>query len=83
MPPPKTGIPVLDQEYKPNSGFPNWNSSIFVPVASSTLRWTLWHRPGVYVDAVRENLQRYPLPSDQSDPFNKAATRIAWRYSRS
>jgi hypothetical protein len=71
--PPKTGIPVLDQEYKPKSGYPNWNSSIFVAVGElygADARWTLAHRPGVYVDAVRENLQRYALPSDQSDPFN-------------
>ena len=72
-PPPKTGIPVLDEEYKPKSGYPNWNSSIFVPVGElygADARWTLRHRPGVYVDAVRENLARYVLPSDQSDPFN-------------
>jgi hypothetical protein len=72
-PPPKTGIPVLDDEYKPKSGYPNWNSSIFVPVGElygADARWTLLHRPGVYVDAVGENLARYVLPSDQSDPFN-------------
>jgi hypothetical protein len=71
--PPKTGIPVLDQEYKPHSGYPNWNSSIFVPVGElygADARWALLHRPGVYLDAVRENLGRYALPSDQSDPFN-------------
>ncbi|MCU1277120.1 MAG: hypothetical protein JWM53_666, partial [bacterium] len=71
--PPKSGIPVLDQEYKPKSGYPNWNSSIFVPVGElygADARWTLWHRPGVYLDAVRENFTRYALPSDQSDPFN-------------
>lgn len=71
--PPKTGIPVLDDEYKRGSGYPNWNSSIFVPVGElygADARWTLLHRPGVYVDAVRENLARYVLPSDQSDPFN-------------
>jgi hypothetical protein len=68
----KTGIPVLDDEYKP-SGFPNWNSSIFVPVGNlygADARYTLLHRPGVYLDAVRENLVRYVLPGDQSDPFN-------------
>jgi hypothetical protein len=71
--PPKTGIPVLDQEYKPKSGYPNWNSSIFVPVGAlygADARWALLHRPGVYFAAVGENLQRYVLPSDQSDPFN-------------
>jgi hypothetical protein len=71
--PPKRGIPVLDQEYKPESGYPNWNSSIFVPVGAlygADGRWALLHRPGVYADAVRENLARYLLPSDQSDPFN-------------
>jgi len=72
-PPPKTGIPVLDEEYKKKSGYPNWNSSLFVPVGElygADGRWALLHRPGVYFDAVRENLQRYQLPSDQSDPFN-------------
>ena len=72
-PPPKTGIPVLDEEYKKGSGYPNWNSSLFVPVGElygADARWTLRHRPGVYVAAVGENLQRYVLPSDQSDPFN-------------
>jgi hypothetical protein len=71
--PPKTGIPVLDDEYKPKSGFPNWNSSIFVPVGElygADARWALLHRPGVYFAAVGENLTRYQLPSDQSDPFN-------------
>ncbi|HEX8952075.1 MAG TPA: hypothetical protein VF945_09545, partial [Polyangia bacterium] len=71
--PPKTGIPVLDDEYKPKSGYPNWNASIFVPVGElygADARWTLLHRPGVYVAAVHENLVRYELPSDQSDPFN-------------
>lgn len=72
-PPPKTGIPVLDEEYKPKSGYPNWNSSIFVPVGElygADGRWALLHRPGVYLAAVRENFARYLLPSDQSDPFN-------------
>jgi hypothetical protein len=72
-PPPKRGIPVLDDEYKRKSGYPNWNSSIFVPVGElygADARWALWHRPGLYLDAVRENFARYQLPSDQSDPFN-------------
>ncbi|HEX9105176.1 MAG TPA: hypothetical protein VF997_23355, partial [Polyangia bacterium] len=45
----------------------------FVPVGElygADARWTLLHRPGVYVAAVHENLVRYELPSDQSDPFN-------------
>jgi hypothetical protein len=72
-PPPKTGIPVLDDEYKLKSGYPNWNSSIFVPVGElygADARWALLHRPRVYFDAVAENFARYQLPSDQSDPFN-------------
>lgn len=77
-PPAKTGIPVLDDEYKTTSGFPNWNSSIFVPVGElygADARWALLHRPGVYLEAVRENFVRYQLPSDQSDPFNTSTYR--------
>ncbi len=72
-PPPKTGVPVLDQEYKPGSGFPNWNASIYVPIGElygKDARWALVHRPRYYLQGVGENVARYVLPSDQSDPFN-------------
>jgi hypothetical protein len=75
-PQPKTGIPALDEEYKPKSGYPNWNASIYVAVGAlygADARWALRHRPALYVAAVRENLARYVLPSDQSDPFNTRA----------
>ena len=71
--PPKTGVPVLDQEYKPKSGFPNWNASIYVPIGElygKDARWALVHRPRYYLEGVAENVARYVLPSDQSDPFN-------------
>jgi len=70
-PQPKSGIPALDDDYKSN-GFSNWNSSIFVPVGKlygGDARWTLRHRPGVYVGAVLRNVNRYFLPSDQTYPF--------------
>ncbi len=80
--PPKTGVPVLDEEYKPGSGFPNWNASIYVPVGElygADARWALVHRPRYYLEGVGENLARYVLPSDQSDPFNtrRYANRLA------
>ena len=66
-----SGIPALDNDYKSN-GAPNWNSRILVPIGElygADAGWTLRHRPGVYVDAVRENVRRYFLPSDQTWPF--------------
>ena len=72
-PPAKTGIPVLDDEYKPKSGFPNWNASIYVPIGElygKDARWALLHRPRYYFEGVGENLARYVLPGDQCDPFN-------------
>jgi hypothetical protein len=71
-PKPNSGIPALDNDYKAKSGVPNWNSSIFIPIGElygADARWTLRHRPGVYVDAVRENVHRYFLPSDQTYPW--------------
>jgi len=71
-PQPKSGIPALDDDYK-SSGFSNWNSSIFVPVGElygADARWTLRHRPRVYVDAVLGNVNRYFLPGDQTYPFD-------------
>jgi hypothetical protein len=70
-PQPNSGVPALDNDYKSN-GFLNWNSSIFIPIGElygADAHWTLRHRPGVYVDAVRENVRRYFLPSDQTYPW--------------
>ncbi len=71
--PPKTGIPALDEDYKTDSDHPNWNSSLYVPIGElygADARWALRHHPGLYLAAVRDNFQRYALPSDQTDPFN-------------
>jgi len=75
-PQPKTGIPVLDADYKTGSGFPNWNNTIYVPVGErygEDAAYVLSHHPSVYVQAVRENFDRYVLPSDQVDPFKTRA----------
>jgi hypothetical protein len=72
-PQPKTGIPALDMEYKPGSGYPNYNHTSYVPVGELYGRdamYALRHYPRVYYDAVEENIARYYLPGDQVDPFN-------------
>jgi hypothetical protein len=72
-PQPPTGIPALDLKYKQGTRFPNYNHSSYVAVGVLYGRdalYVLRNYPAVYVEAVRENFERYALPSDQADPFN-------------
>jgi hypothetical protein len=71
--PPPTGIPVLDEDYKTGTSYSNWNNSVYVAAGErygADAQFALRHYPRVYLEAVRENVERYLLPGDQTDPFN-------------
>lgn len=69
--PPRTGIAVLDRPLK-STGAANWHSAWFMRIADQygeDGRFVLRRYPGTYVSAVRDNFERFLLPSDQSRPF--------------
>jgi Dolichyl-phosphate-mannose-protein mannosyltransferase len=69
--PPRTGIAVLDRPSK-STGAANWHSAWFMRIAEqygADGRFVLRSYPGTYVSSVRDNFERFLLPSDQSRPF--------------
>ena len=70
-PPPRTGVAVLDQPLKA-TGAVNWHSAWFVLIADQygkDARVVRREYPGVYASSVRDNLERFFIPPDQSYPF--------------
>ncbi|MEI8345450.1 MAG: hypothetical protein WCG06_05190, partial [Candidatus Omnitrophota bacterium] len=60
----KTGIPVLDQEYK-SSGYPNMNNPLYLKASEQCLRdgfFTLSHYPGVFWNTWRQSFILYLIP---------------------
>jgi hypothetical protein len=66
-----TGITLLDRERKVG-GWVNLNHAAYVDISKlyeHDAHYALRHYPETFVTAVGENIERYVLPSDQSDPF--------------